>query len=132
MSWVGASERGDHLWAGVALAVVSIALAVGVSLVFAPATVSAGGPPSGRAQCGTVIEPAASTTECMAALKTRSRVAAGLLGLASWGAIAAALLNGGAPGRRGRPIAVAAVVVTVLTLAAALLRDGVIDRTFGS
>lgn len=131
MSWVGASERGDHLWAGVALAVVSIALAVGVSLVFAPATVSAG-PPPGRAQCGTVIEPAASTTECMAALKTRSRVTAGLLGLASWGAIAAALLNGGAPGRRGRHVAVAAVVVTVLTLAAALLRDGVIDRTFGS
>ena len=131
MSWVGASDREGNLWAGLGLVVVSMVLAMGVSLVFAPATVSAGSPP-GRAQCGTVIEPAASTSDCAAALKVRSRATAGLLGLASWGAIAAVVLNGGVPGRRRRHLAVTAVVVTVLTISGALLRDGVIDRTFGS
>lgn len=107
---------------------------MGVSLVFAPATVSAGRVP-GRAQCGTVVEPAAATSDCAAALKARSRVTAGLLGLATWGGIAAVLLDGGAPERRRRHLAVSAVsavVVAVVTVSGALLRDGVIDRTFGS
>jgi len=131
VSSVGARERDGQLWAGLALALVSIALTMGVSLVFAPATVSAGRAPE-RAPCGTVVEPAASTRDCAAALKTRSRATAGLLGLASWGAIAAVLLDGGSPGRRRRRLAVTAVIVTVLTVSGAVLRDGVIDRTFGS
>ena len=131
MSSVGARERDGQLWAGLALALVSIALTMGVSLVFAPATVSAGRAPE-RAQCGTVVEPAASTRDCAAALKTRSRATAGLLGLASWGAVAAVLLNAGAPERRRRNLAATTVVVTGLVVLGAVLRDGVIERTFGS
>jgi len=126
-----AAEGERYLWAGVAMAVASIALAMGVSLVFAPATVSAG-EASARAQCGTVVEPAASTRDCAAALKTRSRATAGLLGLASWGAVAAVLLNAGAPERRRRNLAATTVVVTGLVVLGAVLRDGVIERTFGS
>jgi len=127
----GAEEREGHLWAGVAIAVASLALAMLVSLVFATATVHAGSAP-GRSQCGTVVEPAASTTECGSALKARSRATAGLLGLASFGAIAAVLLNGGSPERRRRRLGVTAGVVAVITAAGALLHEGVIDRTFGS
>lgn len=113
------------------MVVASVALAISVSLVFATATVYAGAG-FGRAQCGTVVEPNAETSECASALKARSKVTAGLLGLASFGALWPVLVTGGSPARRRRRVAIATVCLVLVTVAAAVLRDGVIDRTVGA
>lgn len=115
----------------VSLATASMVLAIVTCSVFANASVWAGEPAGGR-QCGTVLEPNAGTSECVAALRERSWTAAVLLGVALFGAVGAVVLVGSSPPRRRRLLAATAVASLAAVVVSAVLWGGVIDRTFGS
>jgi len=125
-------ERSDRLlWSGIVLASACIGLALVTCGVFAHAEVLAG-EQAGRRQCGSVLDPNAETSVCATALRERSWKAAGLLGVALFGAVGAVVIAGSDPSKRARRLMAVAVAVGVVVFAGALIWAGVIDRTVGT
>jgi hypothetical protein len=115
----------------VAVAAVSVVLAVLISGLYANATVWAGAVGS-RADCGTVWEPNAVTSGCATALKERAWAAATLLGIALFGALGAVVVAARSPRGVGRQVAALAAIVGAGVIIAGPIWGGVIDRTVGA
>jgi hypothetical protein len=118
-------------WLCVAVAAVSVVLAVLISGLYANATVWAGDAGS-RADCGTAWEPNAVTSACTTALKERAWVAAALLGIALFGALGAVVVAARSPRGVGRQVAALAAIVGAGVIIAGPIWGGVIDRTVGA
>ena len=117
-------------WLCVAVAAVSVVLAILISGVYANATVSAGDAGS-RGDCGTVWEPNAGTSVCATALKERAWASAVLLGIALFGALGSVVVAGRSPRGRGWQLMALAAIVGACVLIAGLVWGGAIDRTVG-
>ena len=118
------------LWSCAVVAVACVALAIVIAGPYAQATVSAGS--DFRTDCGSTWEPAASTPDCMDALKVRSWTAISLLGAAFFGAAAAVFVTGRWPASIKRHLGVAGAACIAAVLVAGQLRALVIENTFGS
>ena len=92
----GLDSTARAYWLCVAVAAVSVVLAILISGVYTNATVWAGDAGS-RADCGSVWEPNAGTSVCATALKERAWAAAALLGIALFGALGAVVVAGRSP-----------------------------------
>lgn len=124
-------SRARLAWLCVAVAAVSVVIAILISGLYANATVSAGDVGS-RFDCGTAWEPNAVTTACATALKERSWAAAALLGITLLGALGAVVVAGRSPRGSGRQVAALAAMVAAGVVIAGLIWGGVIDRTVGA
>jgi hypothetical protein len=127
----GSDISSRSLWSSVGVAAAAGVLLIVVAGVYANAIVSAGDE-GFRTDCGTVWEPAASTSACADALKARSWTAIGLAGVALLGATGAVLALGRSNDGHRRRVAVVAAVTALAVVLAGFGRAGVIDRTMGS
>lgn len=119
------------LWSCAVVAVACVALAIVIAGPYAQATVSAGSDGL-RTDCGSTWDPAASTPDCMDALKTRSWTAISLLGVALFGGAAAVFVTGRWPASIKGHLGIAGAVCIAAVLVAGQLRALVIENTFGS
>ena len=119
------------VWSCVAVVVASIALTIVIGTLYGTATVSAGSELL-RSDCGTTWDPAPATPDCVDALKTRSWTAIVLLGVALFGAVAAALVGSRWPAPVTRHLVVTGAVVAVAVVVAGALRSSVIENLVGA